>query len=53
MIQLTTLGIQVKTSSKLQKKTYIVVVGGYRGPSDVLDSVEIYDPTDKNWHLGR
>ena len=35
------------------EKTYIVVVGGYRGPSEVLDSVEIYDPTDKNWHLGK
>ena len=35
------------------EKTYIVVVGGYRGPSEVLDSVEIYDPTHKNWHLGK
>ena len=30
------------------KKTLIVTAGGYD-----LDSVEIYDPTDKNWHLGK
>ena len=33
------------------KKTLIVVAGGYNN-GDLLDSVEIYDPTDNTWHSG-
>ena len=32
-------------------KTLIVVAGGHYG--EYLDSVEIYDPTDKTWHSGK
>ena len=38
------------------EKTAIVVAGGYNSTSTAsggLDSVEIYDPTDNNWHLGK
>ena len=36
------------------KKTLIVVAGGYAfEPTGILDSVEIYDPTDKTWHSGK
>ena len=31
------------------EKTFIVVAGG----DGSQDSVEIYDPTDKTWHLGK
>ena len=33
------------------EKTLIVAAGGYKDPK--LDSVEIYDPTDKTWHSGK
>ena len=36
------------------KKTLIVVAGGYAfEPTGMLDSVEIYDPTDNTWHSGK
>ena len=36
------------------KETLIVVAGGYAfEPTGILDSVEIYDPTDNTWHSGR
>ena len=31
--------------------TFIIVAGGYNGT--LLDSVEIYDPTDNTWHSGK
>ena len=33
------------------EKILIVTAGGYNGGK--LDSVEIYDPTDKTWHSGK
>ena len=33
--------------------TFIVVAGGNTNGEHVLNSVEIYDPTDKTWHSGR
>ena len=33
------------------EKTLIIVAGGYNGV-DSLSTVEIYNPTDKKWHLG-
>ena len=33
------------------EKTLIVVAGGYNG--DILDSVEIYHPTNNTWHSGK
>ena len=36
------------------KKALIVVAGGYAfEPTGMLDSVEIYDPTDNKWHSGK
>ena len=35
------------------EKTLIVVAGGKGPNSDHFDSVEIYDPTDNTWHLGK
>ena len=34
------------------EKTLIVVAGGF-GQNGLLDSVEIYDPTDNTWHSGK
>ena len=34
------------------EKTLIVTAGGWNA-NHYLDSVEIYDSTDKNWHLGK
>ena len=34
------------------RKTVIIVAGGYNGGQHV-NSVEIYDPTDKTWHSGK
>ena len=34
-------------------KTLIVVAGGYVYNGGLLDSVEIYNPTDNTWHSGK
>ena len=34
------------------EKTFILVAGGYSRNGEYFDSVEIYDPTDKNWYSG-
>ena len=34
------------------EKTLIIVAGGFNNINLFLDSVEIYDPTDKTWHSG-
>ena len=35
------------------EKTLIVVAGGFNSNYGLLDSVEIYDPTDNTWHSGK
>ena len=35
------------------EKTYIIVAGGNQGRFPLLDSVEIYDPTENSWHAGK
>ena len=34
------------------EKTLIIVAGGLQS-NQLLNSVEIYDPTDNTWHLGK
>ena len=35
------------------EKTFIIVAGGFNINDKYLDSVEMYDPTDKTWHSGK